>query len=184
MVPPWAVQLYPVGAESGLGVDRGTGVGCATTSPNSSPWATELSSNPPHNLNPHRHNTTRLHKLRSLGLPTNAGYFQTGDNLPTDPALVCRKSLLRNDEQVIPEVDHALRTLIERQAVDPAEVEVEFDAPRQDWASRRNAPTIDVYLYDIREGPAPSRAGTAQRIRRPRRTRRANRFCAHRRGTG
>lgn len=57
----------------------------------------------------------------------------------------------RNDEEVIPEVDHALRTLIEREAVDPAEVEVAFDAPTKEWASRRNAPTIDVYLYDIRE---------------------------------
>ena len=61
------------------------------------------------------------------------------------------RSPSRNDEQVIPEVDHALRTLIEREAVDPAEVEVEFDAPTKEWASRRNAPTIDVYLYDIRE---------------------------------
>ena len=52
---------------------------------------------------------------------------------------------------MIPEVDHALRTLIEREAVDPAEVEVAFDAPTKEWASRRNAPTIDVYLYDIRE---------------------------------
>jgi len=52
---------------------------------------------------------------------------------------------------VIPEVDHALRTLIEREAVDPAEVDVEFDAPTKDWASRRNGPTIGVYLYDIRE---------------------------------
>src|SRR4029077_4806764 len=31
------------------------------------------------------------------------------------------------------------------------DVEVAFDAPTKDWASRRNAPTIDVYLYDIRE---------------------------------
>lgn len=52
---------------------------------------------------------------------------------------------------MIPEVDHALRTLIEREAVDPVEVEVEFDAPTKDWAGRRNAPTVDVYLYDIRE---------------------------------
>ena len=64
---------------------------------------------------------------------------------------MCRPSPTRNDEQVIPEVDHALRTLIEREAVDPAEVEVEFDAPTKEWASRRNAPTVDVYLYDIRE---------------------------------
>lgn len=52
---------------------------------------------------------------------------------------------------MIPEVDHALRTLIEREAVDPTEVEVEFEAPTKDWASRRNAPTVGVYLYDIRE---------------------------------
>jgi hypothetical protein len=52
---------------------------------------------------------------------------------------------------VIPEVDQALRTLIERDAVDPTEVEVDFEAPTKDWASRRTAPTIDVYLYDIRE---------------------------------
>jgi hypothetical protein len=52
---------------------------------------------------------------------------------------------------VIPEVDHALRTLIEREAIDPTEVEVDFEAPTKDWASRRTAPTIDVYLYDIRE---------------------------------
>jgi Pvc16 N-terminal domain len=69
----------------------------------------------------------------------------------TGLTLVCRRRTSRNDEKVIPEVDHALRTLIEREAVDPTEVEVEFDAPTKDWASRRNAPTIDVYLYDIRE---------------------------------
>ena len=56
-----------------------------------------------------------------------------------------------NSRQVIPEVDQALRTLIERDALDPDEVEVAFDAPTKEWASRRNAPTVDVYLYDIRE---------------------------------
>ena len=52
---------------------------------------------------------------------------------------------------MIPEVDNALRALIEREATDGAEVEVMFEAPTKDWASRRNVPTIDVYLYDIRE---------------------------------
>lgn len=52
---------------------------------------------------------------------------------------------------MISEVDLALRTLIEREVVDAAEVDVAFDAPTKDWAARRNAPTIDVYLYDIRE---------------------------------
>jgi hypothetical protein len=26
-----------------------------------------------------------------------------------------------------------------------------FDAPTKDWVARRNAPTVDIYLYDIRE---------------------------------
>jgi hypothetical protein len=52
---------------------------------------------------------------------------------------------------VIHEVDVALRSLIEREATAGTEVEVVFDAPTKDWAGRRNAPTIDVYLYDIRE---------------------------------
>jgi hypothetical protein len=52
---------------------------------------------------------------------------------------------------MIHEVDVALRSLIEREATAGTEVEVVFDAPTKDWAGRRNVPTIDVYLYDIRE---------------------------------
>ncbi len=52
---------------------------------------------------------------------------------------------------VIGEVDSALRALIEREAVGRGDVEVAFDAPTREWAGRRNSPTIDVYLYDIRE---------------------------------
>jgi hypothetical protein len=51
---------------------------------------------------------------------------------------------------VIHEVDGALRALVEQQVVG-SEVEVVFDAPTRDWSGRRNAPTIDLYLYDIRE---------------------------------
>ena len=52
---------------------------------------------------------------------------------------------------MIPDVDQALKTLITREAVDPGEVEVVLDAPNKEWAARRNGPTVDVYLYDIRE---------------------------------
>ncbi|WP_133801643.1 DUF4255 domain-containing protein [Kribbella caucasensis] len=52
---------------------------------------------------------------------------------------------------MIQEVDSALQALIQREAVGARDVEVVFDAPTKDWSSRRNAPTIDVYLYDIRE---------------------------------
>jgi hypothetical protein len=51
---------------------------------------------------------------------------------------------------VIGSVDEALRALV-REAVDSSSVEVVLDAPTKDWAARRNAPTVDMYLYDLRE---------------------------------
>ncbi|MFE4451938.1 DUF4255 domain-containing protein [Streptomyces sp. NPDC056796] len=52
---------------------------------------------------------------------------------------------------MIHEVDDILRGLLTRGAFAGSDVEVTFDAPTRDWAARRNAPTIDAYLYDIRE---------------------------------
>ncbi|MBW4721129.1 DUF4255 domain-containing protein [Saccharothrix obliqua] len=52
---------------------------------------------------------------------------------------------------MIHEVDEALRRLVRDDALRGTDVEVAFDAPTKDWAARRNAPTVDVYLYDIRE---------------------------------
>ncbi|MDC7122589.1 DUF4255 domain-containing protein [Cellulomonas fimi] len=51
---------------------------------------------------------------------------------------------------MIGSVDEALRALV-REAVDSTSVEVVLDAPTKDWAARRNAPTVDMYLYDLRE---------------------------------
>jgi hypothetical protein len=52
---------------------------------------------------------------------------------------------------VIHEVDEALRRLVKERALDDTDVEIAFDAPTKDWAARRNAPTVNLYLYDIRE---------------------------------
>jgi hypothetical protein len=49
------------------------------------------------------------------------------------------------------ELDTALRRLVEREVADVADVEINFEAPTKEWASHRNAPTIDIYLYDIRQ---------------------------------
>jgi hypothetical protein len=49
------------------------------------------------------------------------------------------------------EVDAALEALLRRDALNGSRVDVLFDAPTKDWVARRNAPTIDIYLYDIRE---------------------------------
>jgi hypothetical protein len=52
---------------------------------------------------------------------------------------------------MIHEVDEALRRLIREEALQGSDVEVVFDAPTKDWAARRNSPTVNLYLYDLRE---------------------------------
>ncbi len=52
---------------------------------------------------------------------------------------------------MIAQVDAALREIVTGEALEGADLEVVFDAPTKDWAARRNAPTINLYLYDIRE---------------------------------
>jgi len=52
---------------------------------------------------------------------------------------------------MIQEVDAALEALVRRDVLNGSRVEVVFDAPTKEWVARRNAPTINLYLYDIRE---------------------------------
>ncbi|MEV7419220.1 DUF4255 domain-containing protein [Streptomyces sp. NPDC089919] len=53
---------------------------------------------------------------------------------------------------MIHEVDEALRMLVRGEVLgEGTEVDVVFDAPTRDWAARRNTPTVNLYLYDIRE---------------------------------
>jgi hypothetical protein len=52
---------------------------------------------------------------------------------------------------VIHEVDEALRRLIREEALRGSQVDVVLEAPTKDWAARRNSPTVNLYLYDIRE---------------------------------
>lgn len=52
---------------------------------------------------------------------------------------------------MIDEIDEALKSLLKDEALEGADVDVVFDAPTKDWAARRNAPTVNAYLYDIRE---------------------------------
>jgi hypothetical protein len=52
---------------------------------------------------------------------------------------------------MIHEVDDALRRLVRDEALRGSDIDVVFDAPTKDWAARRNAPTVNLYLYDLRE---------------------------------
>src|SRR5688500_19014877 len=52
---------------------------------------------------------------------------------------------------MIHDVDESLRALVKRDALNGARVDVAFDAPTKDWSARQNAPSVNLYLYDIRE---------------------------------
>jgi hypothetical protein len=60
---------------------------------------------------------------------------------------------------VLHELDIALRALVDQEIVRDTDVEVDFEAPTKDWATRRNRPTIDIYLYDIRQELSRSQFG-------------------------
>ena len=64
---------------------------------------------------------------------------------------------------MINEVDETLRAIVKAQVASGTDVEVVFDAPTRDWASRRNKPTLDMYLYDIREDLRRRETGVIER---------------------
>ncbi|MFU8850483.1 DUF4255 domain-containing protein [Micromonospora sp. SL1-18] len=52
---------------------------------------------------------------------------------------------------MIHEIDDALRRLVREEALPSSSVDIVLEAPTKEWAARRNAPTVNLYLYDIRE---------------------------------
>ncbi|MGW2250124.1 DUF4255 domain-containing protein [Kitasatospora sp. NPDC001660] len=60
---------------------------------------------------------------------------------------------------MIHEVDEALRLLLAEAGLPERGVEVVFDAPTRDLAARRVAPTVDVFLYGMREETGRRQAG-------------------------
>ncbi|MFR9728802.1 DUF4255 domain-containing protein [Saccharopolyspora sp. MS10] len=64
---------------------------------------------------------------------------------------------------MIHEVDEGLRLLLAEEGVPGSGVELAFDPPTTDWAARRNAPTVNVFLYDIREDAGRHRSGRVER---------------------
>lgn len=52
---------------------------------------------------------------------------------------------------MIHEIDASLDQLVRSDALEGSGTEVVFEAPTKEWAGRRNSPTVNLYLYDIRE---------------------------------
>ncbi|WP_405938174.1 DUF4255 domain-containing protein [Streptomyces sp. NBC_00726] len=63
---------------------------------------------------------------------------------------------------MIHEVDEALRLLLVDAGLEDSGVDLVFDAPTKDWSARRNAPTVSVFLYGIREDATRRRSGTSE----------------------
>ena len=67
---------------------------------------------------------------------------------------------------VIADLDEALRRLMRRELERHGfeGVEVAFDAPSKDWSGKLTSPTVDLFLYDLRE--ATERASMSPTERR------------------
>ena len=53
---------------------------------------------------------------------------------------------------MINDLDESIKQLlIKEEAFDPAEVDVTFDVPDQEWSASISRPTVNIYLYDLRE---------------------------------
>ena len=52
---------------------------------------------------------------------------------------------------VLHDVDESVRSFLRLRCQITNDIEVSFDAPTRDWSARRNTPTVDVFLYDLRE---------------------------------
>ena len=77
------------------------------------------------------------------------GRHQPPQRLPTGG--LSRVAPAASLDAMIPDVDAALEALMRRDVLNGTRVDVLFDAPTKDWVARRNAPAINLYLYDIRE---------------------------------
>ncbi|WP_305783856.1 DUF4255 domain-containing protein [Symbioplanes lichenis] len=61
---------------------------------------------------------------------------------------------------MIDEVDTALQGLLTGETLAGTDIQVAFDAPTKDWAARRTAPTVNLFLYDIQEDTELRQHGT------------------------
>ena len=53
---------------------------------------------------------------------------------------------------MISELDETIRQLLTKKgALDPTEVNIAFETPNREWSASISKPTVNIYLYDIRE---------------------------------
>ena len=53
---------------------------------------------------------------------------------------------------MIDEIDEAIRQLLSRELpIRNSEIDIAFDMPKREWSARLSRPTLNLYLYDVRE---------------------------------
>ncbi|HEX6356346.1 DUF4255 domain-containing protein [Actinophytocola sp.] len=65
---------------------------------------------------------------------------------------------------MIHEVDEGVRLLLAEEGIPGNGVELAFDAPTKEWTAKRNAPTISMFLYEVREDHGRRRTGTIEKV--------------------
>lgn len=64
---------------------------------------------------------------------------------------------------MIADLDESLRKLLEQELpIKNGEIEVKFDQPKREWSARLNRPTVNFFLYDLRENPTLRQHGWEQ----------------------
>jgi hypothetical protein len=63
------------------------------------------------------------------------------------------------------DLDDALRRLLKRELARHGfeNVEIAFDAPARDWSGKLTGPTVNLFLYDLREAPQGAEMGMRER---------------------
>ena len=109
----------------------------------------------------------KLHELSPVGsLPATGSPFGTrptaGRILSGSDAVITTTVPLNT---MLADLDEALRALLRRELAEHGfeGVEVVFDAPTKEWSASLSAPTVNLFLYDLREvgRPPPGRVGVA-----------------------
>jgi hypothetical protein len=64
---------------------------------------------------------------------------------------------------MIADLDETIRQLLQQELpIKNGEIEIKFDQPKREWSARLNRPTVNFFLYDLRENPVLRQHGWEQ----------------------
>lgn len=64
---------------------------------------------------------------------------------------------------MIADLDETIRKLLQQELpIKNGEIEIKFDQPKREWSARLNRPTVNLFLYDLRENPVLRQHGWEQ----------------------